>query len=231
MGSNDEMFWFWVRRSQPPAIFYCRYDQFATCPARAMIPVEPEWLIDALGVGQLDPGLPYQGPPRALPHDRLELRAIRETPNGPTTKITIIDAVTAWILEQYVFDAQGHLRASSIAEGYRCDTATRLAMPTAVRIFVPPQFSLRIELGHVQVNSLPDHPTDLWMMPRLAGYQAIDLCDPNLRIAPPRRVPARRDSGKLGTQGSRGIAKPQAIRPRGTAWRIHASSQSPIPNP
>ena len=155
-----------------------------------MIPVEPEWLIDAMGVGQLDPGLPYQGPPRAVPHDRLELRAIRETPNGTTTKITVLDAGTAQILEQYVYDAQGRLRASSIAEGYRRDPTTGLAMPTAIRIFVPPQFSLRIELGNVQVNSLPDHPTDLWTMPRLVGYQAVNLCDPNLRLAPGAVPPA-----------------------------------------
>ena len=63
LGSNDELFWFWVRRNQPPAIFFCRHDQFAACPARQMIPIEPKWLIEALGVAELDPGLPYQGPP------------------------------------------------------------------------------------------------------------------------------------------------------------------------
>ncbi len=187
-----------------------------------MIPVEPEWLIDALGVGLLDPGLPYQGPPRAVPHDRLELRAIRETPNGPTTKITILDAVTARILEQYVYDAQGRLQASSISEGYRRDPATGLAMPTAVRISVPSaQFSLRIELGNVQVNCLPDHPTDLWTMPRLAGYQAIDLCDPHLRLAPCGGSARGRGAVAISERKVAGLAKPQAIRPRRTAWRVH----------
>ena len=34
LGSNDELFWFWVRREQPPAMYYCRHDQFASSQAR-----------------------------------------------------------------------------------------------------------------------------------------------------------------------------------------------------
>lgn len=34
LGSNDELFWFWVRREQPPALYFCRHDQFAMSPAR-----------------------------------------------------------------------------------------------------------------------------------------------------------------------------------------------------
>jgi hypothetical protein len=191
LGSNDDLFWFWVRRNQPPALFYCRHDRYATCPARQMIPVDPEWLIEALGVAQLDPGLPYEGPPRLLPNGRLELRAIRQTPDGPTTKITRIDAARAWILEQYVYDSQGRLRASAIADGYRRDPASGLAMPTAVRIEVPPaRFSLRIDLGNVQINRLQGDRGPLWEMPRFAGYPAIDLCDPRLRLAPAAPPPA-----------------------------------------
>ena len=45
VGSNDELFWLWVRRAQPPAMFYCRHDQFAASNARRIMPVEPEWLL------------------------------------------------------------------------------------------------------------------------------------------------------------------------------------------
>ena len=136
LGSNEQMFWFWVRRNQPPAIYYRRHDQFATCSARQLIPVEPEWLIEALGTAELDPALPYQGP-TPLANDRLEIRSIRETPSGPTTKIIIIDAAQGWVLEQHIFDAENHLKASSIASGHRRDPITGLIMPATVRINVP----------------------------------------------------------------------------------------------
>ena len=107
LGSNDQLFWFWVRRNQPAAIFFARHDQFAASPMRQTIPIEPAWLMEALGTTELDPALPYQGP-RPLAGDRLEIRSIRETPGGPATKVTILDAGRAWILEQYMLDAQGH---------------------------------------------------------------------------------------------------------------------------
>jgi hypothetical protein len=62
VGSNDELFWFWVRQSPDPSVFYCRHDEFATSRARQMIPISPEWLIEAMGIVELDPALPHQGP-------------------------------------------------------------------------------------------------------------------------------------------------------------------------
>ena len=99
LGSNDELFWFWMRRNQPPAIYYCRHDQFATSQARLTTPFEPGWLIEALGVMEFDPALPHQGP-QPLPDERLRIDAIRNTPEGPLTKITILDSSQGWVLEQ-----------------------------------------------------------------------------------------------------------------------------------
>jgi hypothetical protein len=198
LGSNDQIFWFWLRRNQPPALFYCGHDRFATCPARRMIPIEPDFLIEALGTAELDPGLAYQGP-TPLPGDRLEIRAIRNTPSGAVTKITIIDAARAWVLEQHVYDARGQLQASSIADGHRRDPLTNLVMPTAVRINVPPaQFSLRVDLGNVQINRLAGDPAVLWAMPNYPGYPAVDLCDPNLHWQQPGGPAAT--AARLGTR-------------------------------
>ena len=85
MGSNDELFWFWVRRAQPPATYYCRHDQFAASPARQDFPIDPYWLIEAFGIAELDPALPHQGPFR-LPGGQLEVRTIREIPKGQPPK-------------------------------------------------------------------------------------------------------------------------------------------------
>ena len=62
VGSNDELFWFWLRRDQPPAVYYCRHDQFAACQARQTLPFDPAWLIEALGMAEFDPALPHQRP-------------------------------------------------------------------------------------------------------------------------------------------------------------------------
>ena len=181
VGSNDQLFWFWVRRDQPPGLYFCRHDQFATSRARQMIPLDPYWLIEALGMAEFDPALPHQGPYQA-PNNRLQIRTIRETPEGPTTKITMIDAASAWMMEQYVYDPKGQLKASSMAEGYHRDPLTGLFIPSVVRINYPTaQFSMRLDLGKVEVNRLLGNPAELWTMPNYPGSPLVDLGNPQLQ--------------------------------------------------
>jgi len=182
LGSNDELFWMWVRRNQPPALLYCRHDQFANSPARRMIPVEPAWLIEALGVAQFDPALPHQGP-YPMPNGQLQVRTVRETPEGPTTKITVLDASRALVLAQHVYDHRGQLAASAVAHGHRRDPLTGLIMPRVVDVSCPAaQLALRIDLGNVTINSLQGDRTQLFRLPSYEGWQMVDLGDPNLQM-------------------------------------------------
>jgi hypothetical protein len=188
LGSNDQLFWFWIHRSQPPGVYYCRHDQFAASQARQVVPIEPRWLIESLGIAEIDPGLPCQGPV-FLPNDRLRIDAIRETPDGPVTKVTILDGSHGWILEQYLVDARRRLLASSTAGQYRRDPMTGLFMPAVVQVNCPQaQFSMRIDLGEVEINRLSGDPAALWSMPSYPGAPAIDMADPSFRppmLAPP----------------------------------------------
>ncbi len=181
LGSNPDLFWYWVRRAQPPWIYYCRHDQFANSPARHTIPVQPDWLIEALGVSEIDPGLPHQGP-FPLQGDRLELRTIRESPDGPVTKVTIFDAAQGWILEQHILNAQGIPLASAVASQHRRDPLSGLVMPGVVVVNCPTaQFSIRIDLGPVEINRLAGNTTELWKMPQIPGTPAVNLANPNIQ--------------------------------------------------
>ncbi len=175
LGSNDELFWFWIRRSEPPAVYFCRHEQFATSQARRFIPIDPGWLVEALGVVEFDPNLPHQGP-YPLPGDRFEVRTVRETPQGPMTKSTIIDAARGWVVEQHLYNTAGQRVASAVAEQHRRDPLTNLVMPRIVNIESPQaEFSMRISLGNVQINRLAGNPAELWSMPRYPGAALVDL--------------------------------------------------------
>lgn len=192
LGSNDQYFWFWIKRNQPAAVYFCRHDQFPTSRAREMIPIDPNWLIEALGTLALDPSLPYQGP-YAVADNRIRIQIPFSTPEGTNMKVMIIDAVSAWVMEQQVYDAQGRLRARSVAEGYRQDPRTKLYVPTAVQVECPAaQFSMRVDLGAVQVNQLQGNPAELWTLPSYPGYPLVDLGNPNLFNGPPPGMSAGR---------------------------------------
>ena len=195
-------------RSTAGQFTYCRHDQFAACPARSMLPIEPEWLMEALGTAELDPGCPYQGP-FALPGDRLEIRSMRETPDGPTTEDH--DPRRRSGLDPGAADLRRPrpAAASSIASGHRRDPSSGLVMPTSVRIDVPlAQFSMRLDLGNVQINQLAANPAELWSMPSYPGYPAVDLC--TLRPMPAANPPVR----AMAAAGAVRLLRPPPAPPR-----------------
>lgn len=203
LGSNDELFWFWMRRNDPPGVYFCRHDQFAASQARQVVPFDPAWLIESLGVAELDPGLPHQMTP--LPNDRIRIDTIRNTPEGPMTKITILDGLQGWILEQHLFNARRQLVGSSQAEGHRRDPLSGLVMPKVVQINCPAaQLALRIDLGNVEINRLSDDRAELWTMPSYPGTPMVDMGDPNFRPPAPQATAAtgRRTTASTNSRGA-----------------------------
>lgn len=192
LGSNDELFWFWLHRNQPQSLYYCRHEQFQASAARQTIPFEPSWLVEAFGVTEFDPSLPHQL--IAQPNDKLRIDTIRNTPDGPVTKITILDGSQGWILEQHIFDAKRQLVASSVASQHRRDPLSGLVMPKVVSINCPSaQLAMRIDLGNVEINRLSGDPAALWSMPSYPGASVVDIGDPNFQPpAPPVAVSTQR---------------------------------------
>jgi len=189
VGSNDELFWFWARRSQPPAVYFCRHAQFASSPVRQTLLIDPYWLIEALGIGELSPSQPHQGPLMRT-DGRLEIRTVRDTPNGPSTKITVLDRVHGLVLEQHVLNGQNQVVASAYTSQHRRDPLSGLGMPTVIDIRVPlQQTALRLNLGNVQINRALANPEQLWAMPSGEGMSPIDLCNPNQTPAPATQPP------------------------------------------
>jgi hypothetical protein len=181
VGSNSLYFWYWVRRGEPPAMYWCRHDQFAANPAiRQSLPIQPDWLIEALGVTAIDPAANPQGPFR-LPDGRLQVVTTRNSPDGPLRKVLIIDASQGWILEQQIINPQNVVLARSVASRYRQDPVSGLWMPGVVDITCPPaQFAMRLDLGNVQINQLQSADCSLWTMPSISGAPVVDLAHPPL---------------------------------------------------
>lgn len=210
LGSNDEMFWFWAKRMPPPAVFFCRHDQFALSAARNLLPVEPEWLFDAFGLTTFDPNVQHHGP--TLVGGRLRIDSPLETVNGPMSKVTFLDESQGWILAQHLYDSQSRLVVSVISSRHWRDPATGAVLPTRIELQTPAtanatSYSLQLDMHDLQVNKLPPSP-QLWTMPSIAGYPPMNLADPNLRVAPPAGTPVSNGGGDVPS----GAARP--VQPR-----------------
>ena len=179
LGSNDELFWFWVKRSQPQALYFCRHDQLAVSSFRQIMPVEPEWLIEALGVTTFDPNVKNEGP-QPVAGGRLQIRSLRCTAAGTFTKITIVDEKTAVVLEQHLYDARGTRIATALTSRYRFVPEVGASMPQQVDIEWPAnQVHLRLDFNDFQLNTLHNVPSPLWQKPEYPGYANVDLARPN----------------------------------------------------
>ncbi len=201
VGSNDELFWFWVRRSEMPAVFFCRHDQYATCAAAQKIPVDPNWLIEAFGIVEFSPNERHQGP-FVRPDGKLELLTERQTPCGPATKKTVIDASTALVHEQHLYDYGGRLVANITVREHRLDPLTNLVMPRIIDLQYPQaEFSCWSTLA--LPNQPPYHSQTVWSMP-LIRLPQVNLADPKWPLfwqAPNRSARDRRLHRGVGDYG------------------------------
>jgi hypothetical protein len=177
LGSNETLFWFWVKQSNPPAMYFCRHDQFAASAARQILPVEPDWLAQALGIVSFDASEQHDGP--ILRRDgKLEINSTSPGPYG-ARRTTILDETSGIVLEQHVYDARGTAVAHAVLTGHQRDPASGVIMPRKVRISWPTSnFEMTIEMADLQINRLTADPAALFAKPEYQGYMNIDLASP-----------------------------------------------------
>lgn len=174
LGSNEELFWFWVRRNQPPALYFCRHEQFATSPLRRILPVEPAWLIEALGIVHFDPNVTHVGP-APVGAGRLRIQSPFPTHYGQLTKVTLIDEARGWVVAQHLYDEQNTLIASALTSDHRRDAATDVTLPRDIEIQWPAtQLTMKLRVNQWQVNMLGGNAT-YWTMPDYPGWPAVDV--------------------------------------------------------
>jgi hypothetical protein len=189
VGMNDELFWLWVRRGEPPAMYFCRHDQFAQSSARQIMPVEPHWLVEALGLPTFEPREEHQGPV-SVGAGRLEIRSRRRTAMGEMTKVTVVDAQRALVLAQHLYDPQGRPIATALTSNHIHirDGLSGVNMPRQIELKMPStNLQLRIDVVDWQINTLGPEQAEIWALPdkRPEGAQPIDLADPTLQFTLP----------------------------------------------
>jgi hypothetical protein len=187
VGSNPEMFWMWAKRNE--AVFYARHDQFAGSNARQLVPIQPEFITEALGLMYFDPAGKHEGPFDRGNH-RLELRSKILAPDGELTRVMIVNNVYGWILEQHLYDPSGQLIASAKTSNHRHYPVEGASLPHKIEIQLPPaQLAFTLDVSQYRINALSSSAEQLFTMPKFEGAQMVDVADPNFQ--PPQPTPAR----------------------------------------
>lgn len=200
IGSNNDLFWLWMRQSWNAAqmekgIYFARHQDFARSAARQLLPIEPEWLIQALGVVTIEGHSVLRGPTRRG-DGRLEIETPLRTASAEYIRTLVVHETYAWVMEQHVKDAGGRLIASCRAFRHRYYPEHGVSLPEEVEIDLAPgrreQISLRIYVGRYRINALSNDAESLFAMPRIDGVPQIDLA--RVRLEPRTEPPPQTSS-------------------------------------
>jgi len=185
IGSNDDLFWLWLRQHDPKIVAFCRHEQYAQSAARRLLPIRADWMPELLGLVNFRPEDAHEGP-FPLPDGRIEIRSRIAAPDGELFKSTILDGTTGLVAEQHLFTPAGERLASVRTGRHRVDPPSGAALPHLVEISWPAsQIDFTLELAGVTTNSASADPGQLWQMPAYPGYEPVDLADPSITITPP----------------------------------------------
>lgn len=90
LGSNEQEFWYWVSKADPPYQFFCAYRDLHEGRVKHMpFPFQPDWIMEALGLGEYGPPERYQMDLSDPASYRLVARA--KSPQGaPVKKIIVL---------------------------------------------------------------------------------------------------------------------------------------------
>ena len=184
IGSNDDLFWIWLRQHQPPITAFCRHDRYARSEARNLLPIRADWMPELLGLVNFRTEDSHDGP-HPLPDGRLEIRTRLKADDDELLKSTILDGTTGLVAEQHLFTPAGERLASVRTTRYRVDPASGAALPHVVEVSWPASgVDFKLELTAITVNGASLDPVQLWQMPAYPGYEPIDLAEQRLPVAP-----------------------------------------------
>lgn len=175
LGSNQEHFWFWNKQNEEKYVFRARHDEEPGRKRRFPIPFQPDWIIEALGVIEIDPEEVTMQPGQPG-SNTVWLMADRVSPQGfKIRKVTAVDTCRGVIREHALYDARGQLIAKAALRGHYRDTASQAVLPTQIELEWPQaQMGMTMNLADIEVNPARI-PPNVWEVPHYTGYAVYDM--------------------------------------------------------
>jgi hypothetical protein len=180
MGSNTQEFWWWISKADPPYLVHCAYQDLARGNVYLPFPFQPDWVVEALGLGEYNPTGNYQV--KMNPQTVELIEQTTSLQGQPVRKVTVFDratAGTAWpkVTAHVLQDSAGTEICSARIVDYRADKATGAVVPHQVVLSWPAQkIRLDMKLDGVKVNALTEQrAAALFSRPQLRNVRDIDL--------------------------------------------------------
>ena len=178
VGSNAERFWFWTKVAAPgqePGIYYADHAQYQNSNLHAAVPIEPSWLMDALGLVEFRHDDRIEGP-IVRPDGMYEIRTYRSNRN---IRVSVIDPKYGWVSQQAMYDGAGRLLAHADSIDYQHYPDQGVNLPGLIELtaYNPAGGKLEISVdpSNYKLNSIYGDPDKLWAMPNPGNVSLFNL--------------------------------------------------------
>jgi hypothetical protein len=181
LGSNQQEFWYWVRRNQPPYQFHCDYKDLEGGTVQRMpFPFQPDWLLEVLGMSNFGPPERYQMLDEP-PYLKLVER-VRSPQGAPIRKVIVLHRqpvkvptpqVTAFLL---LDDRTGKEICSAQIQEVQVERTHGALVPRRVVVNWPEQrvkLTMRLDTVTTNVDFPPGSPA--FVRRPMQGFRSYDL--------------------------------------------------------
>jgi hypothetical protein len=180
MGSNNNEFWYWISRADPPYLVHCSYADLARGDVSLPFPFQPEWALEALGMAHYEPNGNYQLKPNAKTVELIEQTTSSQ--GQPVRKVTVFDRASLasgrpQVRAHLLQDAKGQLICAAQITQYQADRTTGAVFPHLITLSWPAQgLAMTMKLDSVRVNALDQNRSlALFSRPQMSHIQTVDL--------------------------------------------------------
>jgi hypothetical protein len=178
IGSNQNEFWYWIAKNDPPYLVHCSYQDLQRGNVRIPFPFQPEWAMEAMGMAEYKPGQ-YQVAKRG---NKYELIGETVSQGQRVQKVTVFNSERSNV---QVTDHQlrtpagkvicsAHIKDAQIINGAVVPRKITFAYPAeklelSMTLFASPkQVTVNREISAEQTSAL-------FTRPKMEGIQSYDL--------------------------------------------------------
>ncbi len=181
VGSNDEIFWFWAKPAEPTSIFYSKHEDYPKSALGRMMPLDPSWIADALGLVYLDPNSQLDGPFPSNQPGKFDVRTWLNTPSGKLQRVITFDQKYGYVHSQFLYDPYGQILVQIRGQQHKYDSTTNVTLAHDIAISIPQmQAQVQFNVRSYLLNSIGyDNGGRLWEPPTVPGAQMVDMASPN----------------------------------------------------
>lgn len=178
IGSNEQEFWFWISKAEPPGLYHCTYQDLYQGRVRNLpFPFQPEWVMEALGMADRDPNATYE--PVRTTQATFDLIQKTVGPQGqPVVKVTQFSRTrNLQVVGHRLEDTSGKEICTAQVLEYQYDNAAQVALPRSIKLTWPAQqLTMKLKLENLRVNGLSNERAQVaFARPQLRGVPTYDL--------------------------------------------------------